>query len=39
VLLGGAVGTTLGIKLATPAILKVLGLVLVIAGLKMLGVY
>jgi uncharacterized protein len=39
VLLGGAVGTTLGIKLATPAILKALGLVLIIAGLKMLGVY
>jgi uncharacterized protein len=39
VVLGGVVGTTLGIKLATPAILKALGLVLVIAGLKMLGVY
>jgi uncharacterized membrane protein YfcA len=39
VLLGGLVGTTLGIKLGSPAILKALGGVLVIAGLKMLGVY
>jgi uncharacterized membrane protein YfcA len=39
VLLGGLVGTTLGIKLASPAVLKALGVVLVIAGLKMLGVY
>jgi uncharacterized protein len=38
--LGGAlVGTTLGIKLATPFILRALGVVLVIAGLKLLGVY
>jgi thiol:disulfide interchange protein len=33
------VGTTFGIKLVSPAILKALGVVLVIAGLKMLGVY
>lgn len=39
VLLGGLIGTTLGIKLASPAILKALGVVLIIAGLKMLGVY
>ncbi|KAB0269085.1 sulfite exporter TauE/SafE family protein [Microvirga brassicacearum] len=39
VLVGALVGTTLGIKLASPAILKALGIVLVIAGLKMLGVY
>ncbi|KFG70513.1 sulfite exporter TauE/SafE family protein [Microvirga sp. BSC39] len=39
VLLGGLVGTTLGIKLASPVVLKALGVVLVIAGLKMLGVY
>ncbi len=39
VLLGSLVGTTLGIKLASPAVLKALGVVLVIAGLKMLGVY
>jgi uncharacterized protein len=39
VLAGALVGTTLGIKLATPLILKALGLVLVIAGLKLIGVY
>jgi len=39
VFLGGLVGTTFGMKLASPAILKALGVVLVIAGLKMLGVY
>ena len=33
------IGTTLGIKIATPMILKALGVVLVIAGLKMIGVY
>jgi uncharacterized membrane protein YfcA len=38
-LLGAVIGTTLGIKLATPIILKTLGAVLVIAGLKMIGVY
>src|SRR4028119_1691469 len=38
-LLGAVIGTTLGIKLATPIILKTLGAVLVIAGLKMIGGY
>lgn len=37
---GAVVGTMLGIsRLAAPAILKALGLVLAIAGLKMIGVY
>jgi uncharacterized membrane protein YfcA len=39
VLLGAVIGTTLGIRFATPVILKALGLVLVIAGLKLIGVY
>jgi uncharacterized protein len=39
VLAGALLGTTLGIKLATPFILRALGAVLVIAGLKLLGVY
>ena len=39
VLLGAIVGTTFGIRFATPTILKALGLVLVIAGLKLIGVY
>jgi uncharacterized protein len=39
VLLGAAIGTTLGIRFATPMVLKALGLVLVIAGLKLIGVY
>jgi uncharacterized protein len=39
VLLGALVGSTLGIKLATPLILRALGVVLVIAGLKLLGLY
>ncbi len=39
VLLGALVGTSLGIKLAGPAILKALGLVLLIAGLKLIGIY
>jgi uncharacterized protein len=39
VLLGAIVGTTFGIRFATPAILKALGLVLVIAGLKLIGFY
>jgi uncharacterized protein len=39
VLVGALVGTTLGIKLATPFILRALGVVLIIAGLKLLGVY
>ncbi|HEX8300501.1 sulfite exporter TauE/SafE family protein [Sphingomonas sp.] len=39
VLLGGLVGTTLGIRLATPAILKALSVVLLVAGAKLIGVY
>jgi uncharacterized membrane protein YfcA len=39
VLLGAIIGTTFGIRFATPVILKALGLVLVIAGLKLIGVY
>jgi uncharacterized membrane protein YfcA len=39
VLLGAAVGTTLGIRFAVPAILRALGIVLIIAGLKLVGVY
>jgi uncharacterized protein len=39
VLLGAALGSTLGIKLATPLILRALGVVLIIAGLKLIGLY
>ena len=39
VLLGAIVGTTFGIRFQIPAILKSLGGVLVIAGLKLIGVY
>jgi uncharacterized membrane protein YfcA len=39
VLLGAIVGTTLGIRFSSPMILKALGLVLAIAGLKLVGVY
>lgn len=40
VLLGAAVGTTLGIsKLAQQGVLKALGLVLIVAGFKLIGVY
>ena len=39
VLLGAIIGTTFGIRFAVPAILKALGLVLIIAGLKLIGVY
>jgi uncharacterized protein len=39
VLLGAIIGTTFGIRFAVPMILKALGLVLVIAGLKLIGVY
>ena len=39
VMLGAVVGTTLGIRFSSPMILKALGLVLVIAGLKLIGVY
>jgi uncharacterized membrane protein YfcA len=36
---GAIVGTTLGIRWGTPTILKALGVVLVVAGLKLIGVY
>jgi uncharacterized membrane protein YfcA len=39
VALGAIVGTALGIRWGTPMILKALGAVLVIAGLKLIGVY
>jgi uncharacterized protein len=39
VMLGAIVGTTFGIKFAVPTILKALGLVLIIAGWKLIGVY
>lgn len=39
VMIGAVIGTTLGIRLAQPAILKLLGVVLVIAGAKLIGVY
>ncbi|WP_205480067.1 sulfite exporter TauE/SafE family protein [Sphingomonas arenae] len=39
VLLGATVGTTLGIRLHAPVILKTLGVVLVVAGVKLLGFY
>jgi len=39
VLLGAIVGTTFGIRFAVPMILKALRLVLVIAGLKLIGIY
>lgn len=39
VLIGALVGTTLGIRLPSTAILKALGAVLFIAGLKLIGVY
>ncbi len=40
VMLGALIGTTLGIgRLAVPGVLKALGLVLVIAGVKLVGLY
>lgn len=39
VFLGAIVGTTFGVRLASPMVLKALGLVLIIAGLKLIGVY
>jgi uncharacterized membrane protein YfcA len=39
VLLGAVVGTAFGIRFATSMILKALGIVLIIAGLKLIGVY
>jgi uncharacterized protein len=39
VTLGAILGTTLGIKWRPSMILKALGLVLIVAGLKLIGVY
>ncbi len=39
VLLGAVLGITFGIRFAVPMILKALGLVLIIAGMKLIGVY
>lgn len=39
VLIGGIAGTTLGIRVPTPIILKLLAAVLVIAGAKLIGIY
>ena len=39
VLLGAIVGTTFGIRFAVPHVLKALGLVLIVAGMKLIGVY
>lgn len=39
VIVGAIIGTTVGIRFPVPVVLKALGLVLVIAGLKLIGVY
>ncbi|MFM6931049.1 MAG: sulfite exporter TauE/SafE family protein [Novosphingobium sp.] len=39
VLLGGIAGTTLGIKLTSPHVIKVMGAVLLVASAKLFGVY
>lgn len=39
VLMGGLVGTTLGIRLEAPVVLKALGVVLLVASAKLIGVY
>jgi uncharacterized membrane protein YfcA len=39
VLLGGIAGTTLGIRVPAPIILKLLAVVLLIAGAKLIGIY
>jgi uncharacterized membrane protein YfcA len=39
VMAGAIIGTTLGIRLATPLILRALGLVLIIASAKLIGLY
>jgi uncharacterized protein len=39
VVVGGLIGTTLGIRLAAPIILKFLGVVLLVASAKLIGVY
>jgi uncharacterized protein len=36
---GAILGTTVGIRFPVPVILKALGLVLMIAGLKLIGIY
>ncbi len=38
-LAGGLIGTTLGIKLQTTMVIRALGLVLIVAGAKLIGVY
>lgn len=38
-LAGGLIGTTLGIKLQTTLVIRALGLVLIVAGAKLIGVY
>jgi uncharacterized membrane protein YfcA len=39
VLAGGLIGTTLGLRLTTPVVLRTLGVVLLIASAKLVGVY
>jgi len=39
VVLGAILGTTFGIRWNAPMILKALGLVLIVVGLKLIGVY
>jgi uncharacterized membrane protein YfcA len=39
VLLGALIGTTLGVRLTSPLILRALGLVLLVAGCKLIGLY
>lgn len=39
VLIGGFIGTTLGVRLSAPIILKALGVVLLVASAKLVGVY
>jgi uncharacterized membrane protein YfcA len=39
VLAGGFIGTTLGIRLTTPVVLRTLGVVLLVASAKLVGVY
>lgn len=39
VLIGAVIGTTLGIRMTSPWVLRALALVLLIAGIKLIGVY
>jgi uncharacterized membrane protein YfcA len=39
VLIGGLIGTTLGVRVSAPIILKALGVVLLVASAKLVGVY